>query len=462
MKGMKRKTYAHGEKTETDKRLKEEHDHLIQKWKDDIKLKIGHIPQPNQSENSMECECGGHYSKHNKAHHFKRKMHLEFIEMNANDAFALTIHKKNRRVHTDGFGFGLGGGGGGGGEIIVPPGNKCVYETCVRCGSEFPLTPFYFNTEYADHSKTNGERESGKEVMSNTPFYGCRECTKKVAIVRSKTPDEYIRILLKSYPNLTKEWFISQPKTCCISNLPLFQGQKENDNWTISVQNNKPGEEHTPENCCLIAREFNVQQQEAIPDLLEAWKEAFALFANEISNPSCTEELVSGFNVWYNNDPKQNGVTVPCQIINHHGEKIRNPEYSRLFNTKHLKAVLNGMLNNYKHQDRVSKRDPTIEPFDLMVENLYQKMVDQKCKCYYTGIPFSFKRDTWNYFSLERLDNSKNHTVTNCVFICRLFNTAGQLNEPKLLTALLSQQHVALSEQQKCEIQEKLSDLLGK
>ena len=56
--------------------------------------------------------------------------------------------------------------------------------------------------------------------------------------------------------------------------------------------------------------------------------------------------------------------------------------------------------------------------------------------------------------------NSKNHTVNNCVFICRLFNTAGQLNEPKILTALLSQQLVALSEQQKCKIQEKLSGLL--
>jgi hypothetical protein len=60
----------------------------------------------------------------------------------------------------------------------------------------------------------------------------------------------------------------------------------------------------------------------------------------------------------------------------------------------------------------------------------------------------------------------RNHTITQPrnhgqrLFICRLFNTAGQLNEPKLLTALLSQQLVALSEQQKCKIQEKLSDLL--
>ena len=468
VKGMRRKTYAHGEKTETYKRLKEEHNRLIQKWKDDNKLNVGNIPQPNQTENTMECECGGHYTKYNKNHHVKQQNHLKFIEMKKtiemkpNDASThTTIHKKNRRVHADGFQFGLGGDGSGGEicEIIVPVGNKCVYETCVRCGREFPLTPIYFNTEYAGHSKTNDERESGKEVMSNTPFYGCRECTKNVSAVRSKIPDEYIRILLKSYPKLNKEWFVSQPKTCSISNIPLFQGQKENDSWTISVQNNKPGEEHTPENCCLIAREFNVQQQQAIPDLLEAWKEAFTLFANEFSKPSCTKELVSRFNVWYNNTPIQNGVTVPSEIINNNGKKIRNPEYSKLVNTKHLKAVLSLMLFNYKKQDKVSKRNPTIEPFDLTLEKLYQKMVQQKCKCHYTGIPFSFKRDTWNYFSLERLDNSKNHTLYNCVFVCRLFNTAGQLNEHKLLTALLSQQHVALSEQQKIKIQEKVSDI---
>jgi hypothetical protein len=35
-------------------------------------------------------------------------------------------------------------------------------------------------------------------------------------------------------------------------------------------------------------------------------------------------------------------------------------------------------------------------------------------------------------------------------------HNAPQLNEHKILTALLSQQHVALSEQQKCKIQEKL------
>lgn len=439
------KTYAHGETTDTNKRFKEEHDSLVQKWKDDANLKIGDIPQPNQSVNSIECACGSHYSKDNKHHHFKTKKHLEFFS-SPEATFAVTFHNKNRRVHVNGCS-----------SYGIMCGNKCVYERCVRCGIEFPLTPLYFPIEKAGSKITNVERESGKEVVSNSPNSGCRECQKKVSMHRSQTSDEYIRVLLKSYPMLTKEWFISQSKRCYISNLPLFEGQKENVNWTISVQNNKPGEEHTPENCCLIAREFNVQQQDAIPDLLEAWKDAFKTMINEITNPSCDEELLSKFKIRYNNDPSKNGVTAPCQVINSDGKKKTNPEYSKQCQIFHLKRILRDMLNNYKRQDKVSKRNPTIQPFDLTVENIYQKMVDQNCKCYYSGIRFSLNRDIWNYFSIERLDNSKNHTVDNCVFVCRLFNTAGQLNRMKILTALLSQQHITLSDEQKYKIQENLS-----
>jgi hypothetical protein len=76
---------------------------------------------------------------------------------------------------------------------------------------------------------------------------------------------------------------------------------------------------------------------------------------------------------------------------------------------------------------------------------LFNKLIDQEMKCYYTGIPLSINRDNWRYFSLERLDNNLHHREDNCVFICRMFNTAGQLNKQKILKALLSQQHIQLS-----------------
>ena len=164
------KTYAYGETTDTDKRFKEEHDSSVQKWKNDANLNLGYIPQPNQSENSIECECGGHYSKDNKHHHFKTKKHLEFFA-SPKATFAVTLHNKNRRVHVNGCS-----------SYGIMCGNKCVYETCVRCGIEFPLTSLYFPIEKAGGKITNVERESGKEVVSNSPHSGCRECQKKVSM----------------------------------------------------------------------------------------------------------------------------------------------------------------------------------------------------------------------------------------------------------------------------------------
>ena len=77
-------------------------------------------------------------------------------------------------------------------------------------------------------------------------------------------------------------------------------------------------------------------------------------------------------------------------------------------------------------------------------------------KCYYTGIPFSTDRDSWKFWSLERLDNNKNHTDENTVFICRIFNTTGGLNRKKLLYALDNQIHVPLSNDVKMKIEKEL------
>ena len=138
-------------------------------------------------------------------------------------------------------------------------------------------------------------------------------------------------------------------------------------------------------------------------------------------------------------------------------KKKTNPEYSTLCQKFHLKRILSDMRNNHIDKDKDSKRNPNIEPCNLTVESMYQRLIKQNCKCYYTGILFSLDRDTWNYFSCERLDNSKNHTVENCVFICRLFNTAGQFNRKKILTALFSQVHIPLSNEYKLKIQAELT-----
>jgi hypothetical protein len=86
------KRFAYGEITDTNKKFKEEHDSLIQKWKDDLNLKLGDIPQPNQSKDSIECGCGSHYTKDNRHHHIKTKKHLEFISAAKTDIETSIFH----------------------------------------------------------------------------------------------------------------------------------------------------------------------------------------------------------------------------------------------------------------------------------------------------------------------------------------------------------------------------------
>ena len=107
------------------------------------------------------------------------------------------------------------------------------------------------------------------------------------------------------------------------------------------------------------------------------------------------------------------------------------------------------MRSRYKKNDKISKsRNYKIDGNFVTDNQMYEKLVKQGFKCYYTGIPFSKNRDNWNYFSLERLDNTKNHTDENSVFICRMFNTTGGLNRKKILQILLTQILVPLTDEE--------------
>ena len=59
------------------------HNSLLDKWLNDDGLLIGYLFQPNESENSINCDCGGHYTPQNKHHHLKSKIHLDFNEKKA-------------------------------------------------------------------------------------------------------------------------------------------------------------------------------------------------------------------------------------------------------------------------------------------------------------------------------------------------------------------------------------------
>ena len=450
------------------------HNILLNKWLKDDGLLLGPLFQPNESENSINCDCGGHYNPTNKHHHIKTKQHLKHLEIIKNTSDIMVSSKpynKNRNVHAKGFTYD--------GQVIISEGNKAVYETCVRCGIEYPLTPNYFHTEYAQHKKSNiNDRESGKELVSNSSFYGCRLCAKKIAEERSKTEAEIKRQKILRYSgngsgDLTIEWIDQQLEKqnnrCHISNLPITL---ERDlYYTASVQNNGEGQIHYQANCVLIMQCLQVAEH-SIKNLKDAWKQILLAMKKEKESPSDTTLFLNELDKKFSNTPEENGVTAPVQIylnnivitgscgiiIKNTGkecgrdcindntvcsihlskderEKINikkkiNPEYSSQMANLHLPSILRSQVENYYAQDKRSKSRPDKSNIIKMLpDDIVKKMHDQNGRCYYSDVQFSFERSDPNYWSLERLDNSKHHTFDNTVLICRIMNGSSQLSK---------------------------------
>ena len=333
-------------------------------------------------------------------------------------------------------------------QVVIENDKILIIENCMKCNESKPTTPIYFNSEWNNSGINNIDKESGKEQICNTPSYGCRECTKKKA--RNKIRNDrntYIKIKLKPYKNLNIDWYENIPNKCDISNILIVEDF--DCDWRLSIQNNGPTRVHLPEYCTKIANELNVQQHSAIPNLKECWIKFIKLFLDELHNPTNKDELREIVKKWWNNTPKQNGVIINSQI-NVDGKNKSNPKYSQECNLKNLKSIINLLIIRYKKQDiRSKKRNCEIDGIILTNNQMYEKLIIQGFKCYYTGIPFSKNRDSWNYFSLERLDNTKNHTDENTVFICRMFNTAGGLNQKKIFQILLTQKLVPLTDEER-------------
>jgi len=79
-----------------------------------------------------------------------------------------------------------------------------------------------------------------------------------------------------------------------------------------------------------------------------------------------------------------------------------------------------------KHVAKISKnkkRSKENSEFTLTLDNLLQKIIDQKGRCAYSGIPLAFTLDTPWRMSIERVNNKLGYTPSNTVLICIEFNT---------------------------------------
>lgn len=325
-------------------------------------------------------------------------------------------------------------------KIIKSDGNMEVHEQCTKCGKWKALYDFNLRSDFM-------EKESSKESINNDVKNPCRDCCKITRVEKMEIdPDQYITRLLYNYPKLTLEWYQQQiykngGLVSSISGIPLQSSSS--GCWQVSIQNNRRDLDHFPEHCEIIALEENIPQHDAIPDLRKAYTELYYCMLQQIVNPDSKEDELLHSKIWedrYKLKPRQSGVE--SKSHNADDGKI-STEYDRELQQKHLKSMFTCDTKAAYNRDKQSKREVN-EDERIKQNHMFAIGQKQNWKCYISGIKFSMNRNSWNYPSLERLDNTKNHTLENTVLICRLLNTSdkAQWTREKLKYALKCQKIV--------------------
>lgn len=324
-------------------------------------------------------------------------------------------------------------------KIIMIDENMEVHEQCVRCNEWKALYDFMLRSNYMD-------LQSSKESINNDIKNPCRDCCKITRVEKMEdNPGQYITRLLYNYPKLTLEWYQQQIKKneglfSSVSGIPLKSSSS--GCWQLSIQNNRRDLDHFPEHCEIIALEENIPQHDAIPDLRKAYTELYNCILQQIVNPYNKDDELSHSKIWedrYNLTPKQSGVESKSRSAN--GKISR--EYDQEVQQKHLKSIFTSFTKAVYGHDKNSKREVDVNQ-RIYERDMFAIGKKQGWKCYISGVKLSLIRNSWNFPSLERLDNKKNHTLENTVLICRLLNTSdnAQWTKEKLMYALKYQKLV--------------------
>jgi len=113
-------------------------------------------------------------------------------------------------------------------------------------------------------------------------------------------------------------------------------------------------------------------------------------------------------------------------------EKIRRDKYNNSFKGFLMKTLQNAK-DHAKIRQKNKNRKGSHGTFNLTIDDLFDKLLEQKGKCYYSGVPLIFKNKSEWMMSIERLDSTKGYVKDNIVLICVEFNstdtTASRKNE---------------------------------
>jgi hypothetical protein len=319
-----------------------------------------------------------------------------------------------------------------------------IWMECVQCHEYKLRNTRHFNSDGSKHFATC---PPGHEQLKNSKLYPCKECQKDDRDIDGATPKGFITCLLRPYPALSREWFAqtfeAQGGRGPISNFPMLLQKHVQNAAGIHRRDNSLG--HIPENCFLEVQEINVSQYMAIPCLFAAWRSIYGELARRFSeNPDVTNFVELFRNQYY-----KTVSDLGCRA------KGRSQEYEDFRHQRHFKTIVRIQIGHHIDEDLAQKRFTL--PFDraafsnVVYEKAILQLEKQNARCAYSDAGLTHTR-AYNQMSFERVNNKLPHFdqdggLSNCVFVCRLFNGKKQLSAKLILQYFLHQTMVPLSEQ---------------
>lgn len=98
--------------------------------------------------------------------------------------------------------------------------------------------------------------------------------------------------------------------------------------------------------------------------------------------------------------------------------------YRSVYNNT-LRGFILRRLSGAKHHitNKSKKRNEKCKEFTLTIDDLFDRIIEQHGKCYYSDIPLVFKEHSEWMCSIERINNEIGYTKENIVLVCSEFNT---------------------------------------
>ncbi len=70
--------------------------------------------------------------------------------------------------------------------------------------------------------------------------------------------------------------------------------------------------------------------------------------------------------------------------------------------------------------------------FELTINDLFDKLLEQKGRCYYSNVNLHFTPKSEWMMSIERLDSTKGYTKDNTALVCIEFNSTDTTSNQKI------------------------------